>query len=199
MSQDPPSPSPPDSPATPGDADAPEEGPLAPSSTRLVVGFTWRFLFAVAALSTAVYADKTFFEGAAIGVLTSGTATAVAFTLSFAGFPTTSTGNEIHYQFHVFKIIEECVGLEVLELFAAAILAFPVPWRDRLRGLLTGLPILFFINFIRMITLVLIGAKSAHALEIGHLYVWPLIVIAVAIGLWLSWAWSTTDEASPPP
>lgn len=182
------------------DSDEPEAPtPDRGESTRLVLGFTWRFVLGVALLSTLVYIDEEIFDGAGILWLTSGVASAVAFTLSAFGFPTTANANEVVYDYHVFKIIEECVGLEVLELFAAAILAFPVSWRARLRGLATGLPTLFFINYVRMITLVLIGSHSRHALEIGHVYVWPLIVIAVAIGLWLSWAWKTVDETRPAP
>lgn len=173
------------------------EGGPPPNATRLVVGFTWRFLLAVAVLSTLSYVDEQIFSGAAIEFLTTHVATGVVSTMTAFGFPATSDANQIFYENHAFKIVEECVGLEVLELYAAAVLAFPVSWRSRLRGIGTGLPILFSINFVRMITLVFLGAKSKQALQIGHLYVWPLIVIAVAIGLWLTWAWSTNDETRP--
>jgi len=168
-----------------------------PDSTRLVLGFTWRFLAIVALLSTLVYIDEAALDGAAIRILTSNVATWVCWTVNLFGMEAHTEGNQIILQTNVFKIIEECVGLEVMELYAAAILAFPVSWSARFRGLATGIPILFSINFVRMVSLVFLGVRSDRALEIGHLYVWPLIVIAVAIGMWLSWAWNINDETSP--
>jgi exosortase/archaeosortase family protein len=50
-----------------------------------------------------------------------------------------------------------------------------------------GLPILLLINFVRMISLVLIGPHWPEFHDVGHLYTWPAIIITVALALWLTW------------
>lgn len=67
-------------------------------------------------------------------------------------------------------------------------MAFPSAWRHRLLGLALGIPALLLVNLVRMVTLILVGASSAKALDIGHVYVWPVIVLTMAMVIWLHWA-----------
>ncbi|MFQ5515093.1 MAG: archaeosortase/exosortase family protein [Myxococcota bacterium] len=159
-------------------------------------GFTLRFfayVFIVTALSRV---DLYLLEGHVSRKLTETSAAAVALGLELAGGDARRSGSTLYFGGSAFRVIDECTGIEVMALFGAAILAFPSPWRRRLRGLAVGLPILIALNLVRMVTLVWLGASSARALELGHVYVWPVIVLTVALGLWLHWARLAVEDAS---
>ena len=47
-----------------------------------------------------------------------------------------------------------CNGLEAVFLMVAGVLAFPSPWKRRFLGLMAYLPILFFLNLLRVNMLV---------------------------------------------
>jgi len=150
--------------------------------------FVLRFFAFVFLLSVLVRLDFNYFDRALTQGLTHHSAWVVASTLSLFGADVTRRGATIVYQSSAFRIIDECTGIEVIGLFVAAVLAFPSPWRHRLVGLALGIPALLTLNLIRMVTLIVIGAGSMKALDIGHVYVWPVIVLTMALVLWLRWA-----------
>jgi hypothetical protein len=43
------------------------------------------------------------------------------------------------------------------------------------------------VNFLRVVSLCYVGTYSATALHMGHLYVWPVVVIVVALVTLLVW------------
>ena len=47
---------------------------------------------------------------------------------------------------------------------------------------------MMIVNFVRILTLIFLGNYSPDLLEVGHLYVWPPIVILVGVGTLLLWA-----------
>ena len=160
----------------------------ASEANHLVLGFVLRFFALVFLISVLARVDLNVFEGAASRALTHHSAWVVASTLSVFGADVTQRGNTIVYQSSAFRVIEECTGIEVIGLFVAAILAFPSAWRHRLLGLALGIPALLLLNLVRMVTLILIWASSMKALDFSHVYVWPVIVLTMALGLWLHWA-----------
>ncbi len=153
-----------------------------------MLGFVLRFFAFVFLLSVLVRVDINAFGGVLNRGLTEHSAAVVASTLSLFGADVTRRGATIVYHSAAFRVIDECTGIEVIGLFVAAVLAFPSAWRHRLLGLALGVPSLLLLNLIRMCTLILVGASSARALDIGHVYVWPVIVLTMAMVIWLSWA-----------
>ena len=176
---------------------------MAPRSSepprRLALGFALRFLALVALIASLSRIDLFAFEGAASGVLTRNAAALVSQVFSVVGEDVRRAGNTLYYRGAAFKIIDECTGIEVMALFAAAILAFPSPWRHRGLGLGIGLSALMATNLVRMVTLVWIGTKSRTALEIAHVYVWPVIILTMGLGAWMYWARMANDAANSRP
>ncbi len=150
--------------------------------------FVLRFFGFVFVMSVLVRMDINYLDGALNRGLTHQSASVVASTLSLFGADVTRRGATIAYQSAAFRIIDECTGVEVIGLFVAAVLAFPSPWSHRLLGLALGIPALLLLNLVRMVTLILVGAGSMKALDIGHVYVWPVIVLTLALVIWLYWA-----------
>jgi exosortase H (IPTLxxWG-CTERM-specific) len=163
---------------------------------RFALAFSLRFLALVFLISALSRVDLVVFDGAASRVLTHQSASAVALAFGFLGQDVRRAGNTLDYRGSVFKVIDECTGIEVIALFAAAVLAFPSRWRHRLTGLALGISALALLNLIRMVTLVWLGSTSPDALEYGHVYVWPTIILTVTLGIWLHWARIAAGDAN---
>src|SRR5688572_24465135 len=77
------------------------------------------------------------------------------------------------------EIIYECTAVFPIMIFASAVLAFPVAWRARVRGLVIGTIGLLAINEVRILTLIWITGSLRDAFETVHLVVWPAVLILV--------------------
>jgi exosortase H (IPTLxxWG-CTERM-specific) len=73
-------------------------------------------------------------------------------------------------------------------LLVAAIVAFPASWRSRGLGLLVGLPAIFALNLVRVVTLFYLASRDSPAFEFVHVYVWQTLFIAFVFGAWALWA-----------
>jgi exosortase/archaeosortase family protein len=155
---------------------------------RLVLRFSLVFLGYVLLFSVLVRIDEVLLGGAVSGGLSRFVARGAVFFLNLLGAGAVLSESTITYGSRSFRIVPECTGVEVIGLFVAAVLAFPARWKSRVRGLALGIPALAALNGIRVLTLVYAGARSPKALDYGHLYVWPVIVLGVTVALWLSWA-----------
>jgi exosortase H (IPTLxxWG-CTERM-specific) len=80
-----------------------------------------------------------------------------------------------------------CDAIEATALFAAAILAFPVPFRRKIVGLIVGIVTLILVNFIRIITLYIAGHRYPALFNFLHDQIWQVIYIAIAVLLLLLW------------
>ena len=82
-----------------------------------------------------------------------------------------------------------CSGGDAMALCFGAIMAFPVTtWQARLRGAAMGLVVIAAFNVLRLGNLSLV-ASNRSLLDLLHVYVWPSILILVAVGyvyLWMS-------------
>ena len=104
------------------------------------------------------------------------------------GLPIVSTGEIIRGPGTALIIVNECTGIDATILLASAILVFPAGWRQKLAGLAWAAGVMMIVNFVRILTLIFLGNYSPDLLEVGHLYVWPPIVILVGVGTLLVWA-----------
>lgn len=80
-----------------------------------------------------------------------------------------------------------CNGVEAAMILAAAILAYPAPWLQKLLGMVIGVLAIQVLNVVRIISLYYLGAWSQKALDIAHLYVWPGLIILDALVIFLLW------------
>ena len=159
------------------------------------VRFSVVFVSIVGVLSGVVLLDRVVFEGAAAWILSSTTASNAAVILQLFSTDVIAVGNEIRYRTFTCRVIPECTGIDMIGLFVAAVAAFPSGWKHKLVGLALGVPALIALNLIRIVLLVQTGARWPEALEYAHLYIAPLIVLTVTLGLWLLWADRATDGA----
>lgn len=95
------------------------------------------------------------------------------------------------------EVARGCDAVQVCSLLAAAVIAFPLAFWRKLRGLVLGIVVLQIVNLLRIITLFLIGAHFSSVFHAAHVYVWPSILIVVTIALWIGWVrWETRALAA---
>jgi exosortase H (IPTLxxWG-CTERM-specific) len=112
---------------------------------------------------------------------------------------------EVHYtlvtsgDFSV-QIAHGCDAIQICALYSCAVIAFPAPWRAKLRGLVIGILWLQLLNQVRIVTLVLIGRYYATIFEAAHFTVWPSVLIVITVASWIAWVrWATRDATGPEP
>ncbi len=81
-----------------------------------------------------------------------------------------------------------CNGVEAMLILLASIFAFPASMKARVAGLLLGAVVVQVLNFIRIITLYLLGAYQPRLFDLFHTAVWQIVIILAAIGFFLVWS-----------
>jgi exosortase/archaeosortase family protein len=120
--------------------------------------------------------------------LTAGIAHATAGVLRALGNDAFAQGSMVAVGPVQLRIIGECTAVHVMALFAAAVIAFPANWKNRLAGIAFGLTAIQLVNLIRMTSLYYVIARWPEHFETAHLVVWQSLMVLVAILLWALWA-----------
>ena len=96
--------------------------------------------------------------------------------------------NRIESQRVRLNILPGCEGTELFVLLVAGVLAFPAPWRAKLRGLALGLPLAFALNQLRVVGLYAVVRDHGSSFDLVHGYLAPTALV-VALGAYF-WLWS---------
>jgi exosortase/archaeosortase family protein len=95
------------------------------------------------------------------------------------------------------RVTRGCEGIETILLLTAAILAYPIKMRSRLRGLAYGIPLAYALSVVRLLLLHFILSQRPELWEALHGLVLPLLPI-VAVGLFFS-LWISAQQQRPDP
>jgi archaeosortase B (VPXXXP-CTERM-specific) len=117
------------------------------------------------------------------------TANITGFLLNIMGRNTTVTDTVVSSPQFSYQIVDLCTAVMPMLILTAAILAYPSRVKEKAVGLLIGLPGIFIINQVRLISLFFIGVYAPGIFETAHLLVWQSLMILLAIGLWLIWVY----------
>jgi exosortase/archaeosortase family protein len=82
----------------------------------------------------------------------------------------------------------DCNGAWAFAIFLASILAVPSSWRAKAWGVGLGVPALWAINTVRVVSLFYVAVYVPTVFEALHLYVWQFLIIAAALLLLMLWA-----------
>ena len=95
------------------------------------------------------------------------------------------------------EVADGCDAIQLCALLTAAVIAFPVPLARRLRAALFGLLWLQSLNFVRIVSLFLIGSQSAGVFTSFHKVIWPTTLIIVTVATWIGWVlWGYRSDAA---
>lgn len=190
-----------DSPSLDPTDTAPTSGAASPPSRAM--SMKWRavvYLLTTAALMMALYAlayhawDATSLGGKLLLAYLEAVAQVSAASLRLMGEKVTLVDTTVSGRF-AYVVVVDCAALDVQALFAAAVLAFPSPWRTRLAGLVCGMAAIFSINITRLIVLYYAGASSLDLFNTLHEEVFVLVIVALVCGLFLGWArWASLQS-----
>lgn len=139
--------------------------------------FFWSFLY-----SLVWYFPTTF------AFLNKYTANLLGTSLNLLGLENHVQGNLVFLNGFSLEIVDECTAIFVIILYSSFVLAYPTSLKNKAIGLIFGIPSLYGINIVRLLSLSLIGANNQALFEYIHIYLWhTTIIFIVVIGciLWI--------------
>lgn len=106
---------------------------------------------------------------------------------AFGGSAAASGNVLVHPGGFAIQVSNGCSGLEAVILLAAAVLAYPAPWRSRSWGLALGFAFIMGLNLLRVVSLFYIGQYSRAWFDWAHLYAWDVLIIIDGLVVFLVW------------
>jgi exosortase H (IPTLxxWG-CTERM-specific) len=110
------------------------------------------------------------------------------------GIPTRIEGTLLSMQGANLNILDGCNGAQAVLIYLSAVAAFPAHWSWRLAGVFVGTAVMFGANLLRLLNLIVVAEHFPRQLELFHVYVWQVLIVLVAFGLFLFWA----SRSAPP-
>ena len=115
--------------------------------------------------------------------------------LSFLGHDITVSGASVLSPAFSLRVVPGCDGIEPIALFVCAVLAFPARFVRKIPGIIAGTLLLAALNFVRVVSLFLIGVYFPRAFAAAHLEVWQALFILFAVVFWIVWLlWATPSQ-----
>jgi exosortase H (IPTLxxWG-CTERM-specific) len=125
-------------------------------------------------------------------------ATGSAVLLDLVGVDVEHSGATVRHSGFAVQIAHGCDAIQICALLTCAMIAFPSPWKAKLTGLFFGILWLQFLNQLRIVSLLLIGAHYQSWFEDAHLVVWPTFLIVITVVTWIAWVrLASLDEPEP--
>jgi len=161
-------------------------------------GRIWRRLAAFLLLFAALYEGLAHFWGDGLGrwVIDRATVAPAAWLARrFSGDPgIIADGSHLRSERASINVLFGCDGSDVLMLLAAALLVTPVPWRDRLLGLLAGTACVFVLNQARVLALFFCLRARNGWFGSVHGLIAPLAMVVLVVAFFLGWMrWTQRD------
>lgn len=89
------------------------------------------------------------------------------------------------------RIVYGCTGVLPVIMFIGCVVAYSRRWPDIVAGMVFGVPLLWMINMLRLVSLFYLGVYHPQMFALAHEVVWQGILAMTFIALWLSWiCWS---------
>ena len=86
------------------------------------------------------------------------------------------------------KVENGCNAINVSILLWAAILTYPAPWKQRLKGLLAGSLALHAVNLARIVSLYYLEQINRQWFDFAHFYLWESLIVLDTLVIFWIWA-----------
>ena len=94
------------------------------------------------------------------------------------------------------RMMNGCNGIHVTVLWAAAVLAFPAPWRRKASGLAAGMVVIHALNLVRFLVLFYVGQAQSAWFDFLHVFAAESLMKFVTLALFWFWAQTVLRSAS---
>lgn len=111
--------------------------------------------------------------------------------LNIFGFQTKAEGSILTNSTFSVNVKEGCDALIPMIIYITAVLVFPADWKKKWRGLMVGIPILFVLNLLRIVSLYLIGIYIPSIFEFMHVEFWQVLFIICTVLTFVRWLKTT--------
>ena len=149
--------------------------------------FRFALIFGLMAIASEVLYYAVALDSEGFETYLAGIARISAWVLNFFDGEVVVTGSRIAGGSFAVLVAQGCDAIQVCSLLAAAIIAFPLSLRAKLRGLVVGIAILQILNLLRVITLFWIGVHFSSIFKTSHEVLWPGLLIVSTIVIWILW------------
>ena len=85
------------------------------------------------------------------------------------------------------NVINECTGIFSMSIFASIVLAYNTSFRNKVVGLVVGLPVLFSLAIIRLSLTTLTAVKYPGMLHLIHDCLFQIFLLIFVVGLFVIW------------
>jgi len=114
------------------------------------------------------------------------TASLVALFLKLFGLNAEANGTFVLMKGASLDVIGECTGIFSIIVYCSVIFAYPTDIRKKCIGLI-GVPILYALTLVRLISTALVGVFIPSMLDFFHTYLWQVFLIVFVVLLFLIW------------
>ena len=144
--------------------------------------------FAVLVLLSEVVYYGVLLDSEPLGVYLAWTARVSGRILELLGSEVVVRGNTISGKGFAVQISSECDAVQLCAVLLSAIVSFQAPLLSKLIGMVLGVLWLEAVNFVRIVSLFLVGVSFPASFQTAHETVWPLVLIAITLVTWILWA-----------
>lgn len=109
------------------------------------------------------------------------------FILNLFSLKATTSGTLLQVEGFAARVDDVCTGIFVVAIYLSAVLAYPSRMTEKLKGFLFGASVIFFLNLIRVVSLMYIGRFFPSFFETAHLLIWQSLIIFAALLAWIYW------------
>lgn len=85
------------------------------------------------------------------------------------------------------NVIDECTGIYELFVYAGCVMAYPTSLEKKIAGVAFGIPAMFGINMVRLVSLAFVGVWFPSLFGYVHYYLWQLTLILLVVFVMLVW------------
>ena len=85
------------------------------------------------------------------------------------------------------NIIDECTGIYELFVYTGCVMAYPTSSNKKLAGVAFGIPAMFGINMVRLLSLAFVGLWFPSIFGYVHYYLWQVTLILLVVFVMLVW------------
>jgi exosortase/archaeosortase family protein len=114
------------------------------------------------------------------------------------GIEAHSNGPHVVSRLSTFTIILECTFLFISNIYVSAILAYPSSVKAKFLGICFGLPALFLVNTIRIVSLAFVSRYFPRHLDMAHYLVWQALLVILIASFWIYWCSSIAQAKHVP-